>query len=70
MHDNMPGFFIFFVLLLFSIGIVVGAAVAVKYYENEGCRLICSGKIQIMKFSDDSPPAYPAWDGEKQYERL
>ena len=60
-----------FAMICFVAGIILGASVAVKYYENEGCRIICiEKKIQMMEFSDDSPSAYPVWDGEEQYRKL
>lgn len=67
MNNDMPGIVIFFFLILFAAGILLGAAVAVKYYEDKGCRAICSGEIEL-KF-DDNQPAF-LFDGEKQYKRL
>lgn len=68
MQSDMSGIVIFFFLILFVAGILLGAAVAVKHYESEGCRAICSGEIELE--FDDSPPAFLSWDGEGQYKRL
>jgi len=52
-------------ILFFIIGIILGAAITIKYYEDEGCVRICSQKLE---FGDR--PAYPIWNGEEQYRRV